>query len=76
MATKEEWQRLLEAIHDDAFADLQDLVGPDLPFDAYWEDEEEQGAGYTGGSVAEQFVLHSVSKPLLEVQVPAQKERL
>jgi hypothetical protein len=51
VATKQEWQRLLEAIHDDAFSDLQDLVGPDLPFDAYWEDEEQVGVGYSPGSI-------------------------
>jgi hypothetical protein len=52
LTRKEKWLRLLEAIHDDAFADLEDLVGPDLPVAAYWSDEEEPGTGWMapGGS--------------------------
>jgi hypothetical protein len=52
LTTKEKWLRLLEAVRDDAFVDLEDLIGPDLPFDAYWSDEEEPGTGWLspGGS--------------------------
>jgi hypothetical protein len=46
LTNKEKWLRLLEAIRDDAFADLEDLVGPDLPFNAYWDDEENAGTGW------------------------------
>jgi hypothetical protein len=37
------WLRLIEAVRDDAFVDFQDLIGGDLPFDAFWDDGE-QGA--------------------------------
>lgn len=42
-------KRLLETIRDDAFeVGLENLLSPDLPFDAYWDDEEGGGGGYTG----------------------------
>ena len=46
------WLRLLEAIHDDAFeVGLENLLGPDLPFNAYWQDEENVDQALAPGSI-------------------------
>jgi hypothetical protein len=47
LTRKQKFLRLFEAIRDDSFADLEDLVGGDLPFDAFWDDETpEAGTGW------------------------------
>ena len=54
LTTEGKWRRLLEEIVDDAFVEFQDLIGQDLPFDAYFEREEEnvdQPLGPGGGPV-------------------------
>jgi hypothetical protein len=51
-------RKILEAIRDDAFADFQDLVGADLPFDAYWDDETQAAVDQPLGPGAPPMVFY------------------